>query len=146
MAVKPMRHQQSGLGTIEVVVALSLFGLALVGLFTLHMVALSGGTIAETSSVATNLARARLEALLTLPPAEVVAQNGTETQQVPPGRGRAYQVRTTVDSSDPDRLDITVTVTWQVATVSGCAGEPGAGCTGSTTTRTRMLQTRLTRF
>ena len=146
-AAKRMRRSQSGIGTIEVVVALALFGFALVSLFGLHMVALSGGAIAEASSVATNLARARLEALLALPPTEMIAQNGTETlQQVPPDRGRAYRVQTTVLSTDPTRLDIAVTVTWQVATGSVCMGGPGAGCTGSTTTHTRTLQTRLTRF
>ncbi len=138
---------QSGLGTIEVVVALSLFGLALVGLFALHMVALSGGATAETSSIATNLARARMETLLVLPPAEILKENGREaTQQVPPGSGRVYRVQTIVSSSDPDRLDIAVTVNWQVVTGSGCAAGPGAGCVGSTATYTRTLQTRVTRF
>lgn len=145
--VQGLQNRQSGVGTIEVVVALSLFGLALVSLFALHMVALSGSTTAETSSIATNLARARMETVSTLPPAEILAQNGREaTQQVPSGSGRVYRVQTMVTSSDPDRLDIQVTVTWQVATGSGCAAGPSAGCTGSTATYTRTLQTRVTRF
>lgn len=140
-------HRESGIGTIEVVIALSLFGLALVGLFGLQMVALSAGTIAETSSIATNLARARMEALRSLSSAEIVAQNGAETiQQVAPGRGRSYRVQTLVNASDPARLDLTVTVTWQVATGSGCAGGLAAGCAGSTVTYTRTLQTRMKRL
>ena len=111
------------------------------------MLTISAGAIAETSSIATTLARARLEAVRSFPPAEILAQNGAETiQQVPPGRGRAYRVQTTVDASDPARLDIIVTVTWQVARGSSCANGPGAGCTGKTVTYTRTLQTRIKRL
>jgi len=123
----------------------SLFGLALVGIVGLHMVAVSTGTAAETSSIATNLARARLEEVLSLPSAQMLAQDNTQVvERVPPGQGRAYTVGTTVDASDPARLEIKVTVTWQVAFGAACAGGP-EGCAGSPVTFTRTLQTRLRR-
>ena len=136
---------ERGTGTIETLVVFSLFGLALVGIVGLHMVAVAAGNVAETSSIATNLARARLEQVLSLRPAEILQQNDTQlVEQVPPGQGRAYSVRTTVDASNSARLDITVTVTWQVA-FAGCAGGLEQRCAGSPMTLTRTLQTRIKR-
>src|SRR5712691_6003616 len=116
--VKPMSEPQreSGMTMLEIVVVFALFGFALVALTRVHMVAISAGTAAETSSIAGNLARARMEELLALPPAGVMAQHDTQVvQRVPAGRGRPYTVRTTVDASDPAHLDLTVAVSWQVA-------------------------------
>ncbi len=140
------RSRQRGTGTIEILVVFSLFGLALVGIVGLHMVAVSTGTAAETSSIAMNLARARLEEVLSLPSAQMLAQDHTQVvERVPPGQGRTYWVRTTVDTSDPARLDIKVTVTWQVAFGAACAGGPEGSCAGSPVTFTRTLQTRIKR-
>lgn len=137
---------ERGIGTIETLVVFSLLGLALMGIVGLHMVAVSTGTAAETSSIATNLARARLEELLALTPTQILEQaNAQVIQQVPPGQGRTYLLRTTVDASKPARLDITVTVTWDVAFGGACAGGPQAGCAGHRVTFTRTLQTRIRR-
>lgn len=145
VSVGRTRRRERGTGTIEVLVVFSLFGLALVGIVGLHMVAVSTGTAAETSSIATNLARARLEEVLSLRPAQILEQNDTQlVEQVPPGQGPAYAVRTTVDASNPARLDIIVTVTWQVA-FAGCAGGLEQGCAGRPVTFTRTLQTRIKR-
>ena len=46
------RHKVSGFTTIEMVIVLSLFGFVLVSLVGLHLVAISTGTAAETSSIA----------------------------------------------------------------------------------------------
>ncbi len=110
---------------------LSLLGLVLLGVTGLHMLAISTGTAAETSSVATNLARARLEELLGLPPSQIIQLNNTEVlERVSAGQERIYTVHTMVDAPDPVRLDITVTVTWQVAFNAVCVpGESGATCT-----------------
>ncbi len=130
--------------TIEIVVAVSLFGFVLVGLAGLHMVAISAGKTAETSSIAANLARARMEELLALPPARVVAQHNAEAVQQVGGQGRIFTVHTTVDASDPAHLDLTVTVTWQVAHSGACArAGSDATCTGNVATHTRTLQTRI---
>lgn len=138
---------RSGFGTIEMVIVLTLFGVVAVSLVGLHMIAISAGTAAETSSIAANLARERMEELLSLPPGEVIEQNGTQVlQQVPAGRGRVYTVHTAVIAPDRSRFDITVDVTWQLAFGSACAAAgSGAGCAGSRTTYTRTLKTRIRR-
>jgi len=137
--------QAPGGTLIEIVIALSLFGIAFVGLAGLHMVALSAGTAAETASIATNLARARMEELLALPPAQIIGQNDVQTvEEIPGNRGRTYTVHTMVDSSNSARLDITVTATSHVTYGSACAsGSPS--CVGTTVTLTRTLRTRIKR-
>jgi Tfp pilus assembly protein PilV len=140
------RSREWGIGTIEILVVFSLLGFAFVSIIGLHRIAVSTGTAAETSSIATNLARARLEALLSLPPAQILAQDNTQlAERVPAAQGRVYTIRTAVDSSKPARLDITVTVTWDVAFGAACAGGPAGGCTGRPVTFTRTLQTRIRR-
>lgn len=140
----PARRRASGFTTIEMVTVLALFGLVLVSLVGLHLVALSAGTAAETSSIAANLARARMEELLALPPDQLRAQNDGEVRRViPPGQGRAYTVHTSVAAPDPARLDLTVTVTWQLSYAAACASTPGSGCAGSQVTYARTLQTRV---
>lgn len=126
---------------------LSLLAVVLLAVTGLHLLAISAGRAAEASSIATNLARGRLEELLRRPPSQIIQQNNTEVvEQVPPGQGPPYTVRTTVNAPDPIRLDITVTVIWQNAYTSACAsGEPGVNCTGSTVTYARTLQTRILR-
>lgn len=97
-------HGASAFTTIEMVIVLALFGFVLVSLVGLHLVALSAGAAAETSSVAANLARARMEELLALPPEGLRAQNGAdERRQIPSARGRTYVVHTTLVAPDPAR-------------------------------------------
>jgi Tfp pilus assembly protein PilV len=147
MSLRSARLKDQGITTIESVIVLSLLGIVLLGVTALHMLAVSTGTAAEASSIATNLARARLEELLALPPSEILQQNNTEQlERVSSGQGRTYTVRTTVDAHDPTRLDITVRVTWVVAYNSACASwVPGVKCTPHTVTYTRTLQTRIYR-
>src|SRR5437588_7960582 len=140
------RHRKSGFTTIEMVIVLALFGIILVSLMGLHLVAITAGTAAETSSIAANLARARMEELLSLPPDTLKQQNGAEEQrQVPASGGRSYTVHTSVVAPDPARLDITVTVTWQLAYGGTCAGGGSSSqCAGSSpVTYARTLQTRI---
>ncbi len=135
----------SAFTTIEMVIVLALFGFVLMSLMGLHLVALSAGTAAETSSVAANLARARMEELLALPPEGLRAQNGAdERRQIPSARGRTYVVHTTVVAPDPARLDLAVTVSWQLAFGAACADTgTGAACAGKRVTYSRTLQTRV---
>jgi Tfp pilus assembly protein PilV len=141
------RHDERGMTTIEGVIVLSLLAIVLLGVTGLHSLAISTGTAAETSSIATNLARARLEEVLALPPSEIPDQNNTQSQeQVPPGEGPTYTIHTTVDAPDPTRLDIAVTVTWRVTYTGACAAQSrGAVCTGNTATYSRTLRTRVFR-
>jgi Tfp pilus assembly protein PilV len=139
------RPEERGLTILESVIVLSLLMIVLLGVTGLHVLAISTGKAAEASTIATNLARARLEELIALPPSQIIQQNNTEAaEQVPAGQGRTYTVRTGVDSPDPTRLDITITVTWGQAFSASCGpGEQGAACAGSTATYTRTLQTRI---
>jgi Tfp pilus assembly protein PilV len=141
------RLAEHGITTIEGVIVLALLAVVLVGVTGLHLLAISTGTAAETSSVATNLARARLEEVLGLPPSQILQQDNTQVlEQVPSGRGPTYTIRTVVTPVDPAYLDITVTVTWQVAYNSACAsGTPRTACRASRVTYTRTLETRTLR-
>jgi Tfp pilus assembly protein PilV len=135
----------AGFTTIEMVIVMSLFGFVLIGLVGLHLVALSAGTAAETSSIAANLARARMEELLSLPRERLTEQNGAEAgRQIPAVRGRTYVVHTAVTAPDPARLDVTVTVSWQLTMGSACAAAGSTnGCAGSQSMYSRTLQTRV---
>jgi Tfp pilus assembly protein PilV len=135
------RHHMGGLTTIELVIVVSLFAFVLVSLVGLHLVALSAGTTAETSSIAVNLARARMEELLALPIHTLTEQNDTEKRAEVPAGGRAYLVHTAVAAPDPAWLDLTVTVTWQLPFGAACA--LSGDCAGSVVTYTRTLQTRV---
>ena len=85
--------RESGLTTIEMVVVLTLFGIVLVSLMGLHLIGLSAGTAAETSSIAANLARAPMEELLALPPVKLSRQDNVELRrQFPADGGRVYTV------------------------------------------------------
>ena len=134
-----------GFGTVEILVALSLFSVALLSLGGLFMLAIASGTAAESASIATNLARARLEQLRALPTSALAQENDTTSaEQVPSGQGRRYTIRTAVDGSDPAFLDVTVTVSWQVAYGSACSsGVSKSGCTGRQVVQSRTLETRV---
>ena len=136
---------ECGLGTIEILVALTLFSVAMVGVGGMFMLSLSSGVAAETASIAMNLARARLETLRTIPAAMLLAENdNTSIAQVPPGQGRPYTIHTTVRRAGAGFLDITVTVGWQVAYGGGCAsGNAPATCAGGLVMQTRTLETRV---
>jgi len=136
-----------GFGTIEILVALSLFSIVLVSLVGLVMLVIGSGASSESASIATNVARAHLEQLRTLSPAMITAENDTTSvEQVPAGRGRPYTVHITVNDSDPQFVDITVSVSWQAGSGSVCAGPPGGtSCAGRLFTQSRTLETRVLR-
>ena len=135
---------EHGITTIESIIVLSLLAIVLLGVTGLHLVAISTGTVAETSSVAMNLARAHLEALLAMPPDQIVQQDNVQTvEQVAAGRGPAYTIHTAVDAGNPAHLDIVVTVTWHTTFNAACASRR---CAGDTVTYSRTLRTRILRL
>jgi len=141
------RRGERGITTIECMVVLSLLAVVLVGVTGLHLLAMSAGSAAEASSIATNLARARLEEVLVLPPAQILQQDNTERlDAAAAGESRLYTVRTTVDARDPVRLDVTVTVTWSVPYNAACASTAPAEATCAAAAMfSRTLQTRVYR-
>ncbi len=142
------RHErESGLGTLEILVALSLFAFILVAIIGLLMGSISTGATAEASSIASNLARQRLEEM-----SGIVAQTGNlpsapaDMQIRVPANGRPYTVATTLTDLGNNVTNIAVTVSYQVSYGSACAGSAdGASCTGNVRTYARALQTRVRR-
>jgi Tfp pilus assembly protein PilV len=130
---------------LEVLVALSLLSIVLVGLVGLFMVSLSSSATSDASSIATNLARARLERVRSLPRPAMIVENGTRSEQVMPwGQRRTFTIETSVDESSPPFLDILVTVSWQTAYAPSCrADRSAAPCRGTVVTQSRALETRV---
>jgi type II secretory pathway pseudopilin PulG len=100
---------------IEVLISVALYGIALVSLMGLLITSVTAGAIGESSAVAVNLARQRIEALTTLTMPALLAENGVvTTAQVPTGQGRPYTISVAI-TDQPAYADATVTVTWNVA-------------------------------
>ncbi len=100
---------------IEVLISVALYGIALVSLMGLLITSVTAGSIGESSAVAVNLARQRIEALTTLTLPALIAENGVVAiTQVPAGQGRPYTISVAIDNQT-DFVDVTVTVTWSVA-------------------------------
>ena len=109
----------AGFGMIEVLIAVALYAVALVSLFGLLITSVTAGTIGESSAVAVNLARQRIEGLTVMPIPSLLAQNNiVTTERVPAGQGRPYEVRTSVTDLEPSTgqraVDIAITVRWSV--------------------------------
>lgn len=140
-------RSERGMATIESVVALSLLAIVLIGTIGLHLLATSVGAAAQSSTVATNLARARMEELLAMTPSVIIGQDGTQqVEQVPADGGRKYTILTSVNTTDRDYLELIVSVAWQSTYGSGCTSVKSSGdCRGSAATYTRTLQTRIYR-
>ncbi|MGQ0549617.1 MAG: type IV pilus modification PilV family protein [Armatimonadota bacterium] len=142
------RNRQSGFTTLEVLVALSLFSYVLVAIIGLLIGSVSTGATAEASSIASNLARQRLEEL-----SGVVAQSGipapapTPMGIAVPAGGRTYTVATTLSDLGNNVVNVQVTVSYQVTYASACVATAAGGesCTGNTRTYDRVLQTRVRR-
>lgn len=141
------RRGERGTTTLECMIVLSLLAIVFSGVTGLHLVAMTAASQAEASSIATNLARARLEQVLALPPDQIAAQDNTEESEVAAaGAARRYTVHTTVDGRDPARLDVTVTVTWPARYDASCpTPSTGSRCATGGATFSRTLQTRVYR-
>lgn len=141
------RQRQSGFGTLEVLVSLWLFSIVLVAITGLMVGSISTGATAEASSIASNLARQRLEEA-----SAVVTQSGMPPVASPPGTvvspgGRPYTVTTIFADLGNNVVNILVTVSYQVSYGSSCVADATghASCTGNTRTYERTLQTRVRR-
>ncbi len=141
-----VRRQQTGFGTLEVLVSLWLFSLVLVAISGLMVGSISTGATAEASSIASNLARQRLEEA-----SAIVTQSG-----MPPGppaatvvspTGRPYTITTTFADLGNNIVNVLVTVSYQVSYGSSCVGDAAGheSCTGNRRTYERVLQTRVRR-
>lgn len=134
------RRPIAGVGTLEVVIALSLFSVVLIAIVGLLVGSISAGATAEAFSVATNLARQRLDQA-----ADDISRFGA------PGAypaavtvaGRQYTLTTLTQNLGGNLVDLEVRVTYQVAYASTCG--PTASCPGNVRTYERVLRTRVRR-
>ena len=131
------RWPQSGLQTLEVMIALSLLSITLLGMTGLLVGTISAGAVAETSSVASNLARQRIESIRSTAP--IVPGTYTQSILVPPF-ARPFDIVSVVNAPVGRAADVTVTVTWQVAFGSACAN---GNCAGNVRAYTRTIQTKV---
>ncbi len=138
------QRTSAGFGTIEIIVALSLFSFVLISIIGLLMGSMSAGATAEGFSVASNLARERVDQV-----ANDIAQRGAPSSYpltVTVG-GRAYTLSPPTLTDLPNNLtNVAVQVDFRVAFGSACAeGPSGQTCTGNVRTYSRTVQTRVRR-
>ncbi len=110
--------RQEGFSLIEVLVAVALYAVALISLFGLLITSVTAGAIGESSAVAVNLARQRLEALTARDIQTIIAEDcvppgDTSQHQVPAGQGRVYTL-TVACAVQLAYLDVSVTARWTV--------------------------------
>lgn len=111
-------QEESGFGMIEVLVAVVLYAVALVSLMGLLITSVTAGSISDSSAVAVNLARHRIEGLRTLNIPTLLAEDcvsptNVTTERVPAGQGRVYTL-TVSCNNQPAYVDVTVRVNWNV--------------------------------
>ncbi len=138
------QRTSAGFGTIEVIVAVALFSFVLISITGLLIGSMSAGATAEGFSIASNLARERLDQV-----ANDVAQRGAPSSYpstVTVG-GRAYTLSPpTLTDLGNNLTNVAVQVDFQVAFGSACAeGPSGQTCAGNVRTYSRTVETRVRR-
>lgn len=122
---------ESGFGMIEALVAVVLYAVALVSLMGLLLTSVTAGSVGESSAVAVNLARHRIETLRAMEISTLLVQcvspANVTAERVPAGQGRVYTL-TVSCNNQPAFVDVTVKVNWSV---------------GGAQSYTRTLQTRV---
>jgi Tfp pilus assembly protein PilV len=137
------QHTSAGFGTIDAIVALSLFSFVVLSVVGLLIGSMSAGATAEGFSIASSLARERLDQV-----ASDIAQRGGPSAYPPAVvvGGRTYTVTSTQADLGSNLTDVTVQVDFQTAFGSACAESPGGQtCAGNVRTYSRMVQTRVRR-
>lgn len=134
----------AGVGTIEALVAITVFSFVLIAIIGLLMSATTAGATAESFSIASNLARQRLGQV-----ADDVARRGTSSSYPPSAvvGGRTYTFTTTETNVGGNLVNVQVRVDYQIAFGSACAGSASGtvDCPGNVRTFSRILQTRVRR-
>lgn len=122
---------ERGFSLVEAVVALTLFTITLLNASGLILIAMGAAGIAQDSSIATNLARERLETILQAPVSLPLLDGTSSTAQVPAERGRMFTILTCVDTSNSSFTDVRVRVSW------------GEAMEGSTPRYSRQLESQV---
>ncbi len=141
VTMRDLRRVSGGFGTIEVLIAISVFAVVLVALTGLMVGSISAGSTAEAFSVASNLARQRVDQL-----ADDIRRTGT-TGSYPSSivvGGRTYTFSLTPTDLANNIVNLLLTVSYQVSYGSACSGGTQS-CTANVRTYTRSMETRARR-
>ena len=101
---------EKGLSLIEVLVAMVVLSLGLLGLERVHIAAIQANTIASRLTQATTLAQDRAEQLMALPYNDAALAATTYTEPNPP---QGYTITWTVDAPSAGIKTININVTWK---------------------------------
>jgi len=101
---------EKGLTLMEVLVAVVVLSLGLLGLERVHIAAIQANTIASRLTQATTLAQDRAEQLMALPYNDAALAATTYTEPNPP---QGYTITWTVDAPSAGIKTINIDVTWK---------------------------------
>lgn len=122
---------ERGFSLVEAVVALTLFAITLLNASGLILIAMGAAGIAQDSSIATNLARERLDTILQAPASLPLLDGTSSTAQVPAGRGPTFTILSCADTTNATFTHVRVRVSW------------GEAMKGSTPRYSRQLETQV---
>jgi prepilin-type N-terminal cleavage/methylation domain-containing protein len=114
-----MVAMDKGFTLTEVLVAMVVFSMALLGLERMHIAAIQGNTIASRLTQATTLAQDRVEQLMALPYTDPMLADttakGTFTSYTDPNPPQGYTISWAVDTDAPSvgLKTINIFVTWK---------------------------------
>ena len=106
-----IKSNKQGFTLLEIIIALSILSIGLLGLASLQLTAIRGKAFAEDFSKEEILAASRMRSLLALPYTDADLTAGSHTDPSPPS---GYEVTWQVSDNDPVKSTKTIvlTVTW----------------------------------
>jgi type IV pilus assembly protein PilV len=109
MRASPSRHRDAGFTLIEVMIAILLTAIAVVGIVGLYMVETRSSSVSRHATEASVLAEDQMEFLRTQPP---TAGTGSDGPLAEPAGAAAMFSRNWTVTTQPNWVDYNVNVTW----------------------------------